>query len=171
MKIKSLVAAAVLAVSCIGTAQAASFTFAGSWRVDQGASWTTNPAVYSGQEAAALLFGGVASDYAISTFADLSNITRTAWYSIWGVSGGTAFADNLHHDLGAPGYNAPGGTNTAYSAYVQDNAIGAQYTNYAYRVTDIAAPVPEPETYAMLLAGLGLMGGIARRRKQKLANV
>jgi hypothetical protein len=26
------------------------------------------------------------------------------------------------------------------------------------------APVPEPETYAMLLAGLGLMGGIARRR-------
>ena len=27
------------------------------------------------------------------------------------------------------------------------------------------APVPEPETYAMLLAGLGLMGVIARRRK------
>lgn len=26
-------------------------------------------------------------------------------------------------------------------------------------------PVPEPETYAMLLAGLGLMGAIARRRK------
>lgn len=28
-----------------------------------------------------------------------------------------------------------------------------------------AAPVPEPETYAMLLAGLGLVGAIARRRK------
>ena len=28
------------------------------------------------------------------------------------------------------------------------------------------APVPEPETYAMLLAGLGLIGGIARRRKE-----
>ncbi len=27
--------------------------------------------------------------------------------------------------------------------------------------------VPEPETYAMLLAGLGLMGAIARRRKSK----
>lgn len=26
--------------------------------------------------------------------------------------------------------------------------------------------VPEPETYAMLLAGLGLMGAVARRRKQ-----
>ena len=30
-------------------------------------------------------------------------------------------------------------------------------------------PVPEPETYAMLLAGLGLMGAIARRRKAKQA--
>jgi hypothetical protein len=28
------------------------------------------------------------------------------------------------------------------------------------------APVPEPETYAMLLAGLGLMGAIARRRNK-----
>ncbi|NBW50906.1 MAG: PEP-CTERM sorting domain-containing protein [Betaproteobacteria bacterium] len=27
--------------------------------------------------------------------------------------------------------------------------------------------VPEPETYAMLLAGLGVMGMIARRRKNK----
>lgn len=33
--------------------------------------------------------------------------------------------------------------------------------------TAITAPVPEPETYAMLLAGLGLMGAIARRRKNR----
>lgn len=32
-------------------------------------------------------------------------------------------------------------------------------------VTGIA-PIPEPETYAMLLAGLGLLGFIARRRKE-----
>ena len=32
-----------------------------------------------------------------------------------------------------------------------------------------AAPIPEPETYAMLLAGLGLMGFVARRRQRKLA--
>ncbi len=31
-----------------------------------------------------------------------------------------------------------------------------------------AAPVPEPETYAMMLAGLGLLGAVTRRRKQKL---
>ncbi|PTR09062.1 putative secreted protein with PEP-CTERM sorting signal [Nitrosospira sp. Nsp5] len=31
-----------------------------------------------------------------------------------------------------------------------------------------AAPVPEPETYAMLLAGLGLIGAISRRRKASM---
>lgn len=38
------------------------------------------------------------------------------------------------------------------------------------RATEAAvSPVPEPETYAMLLAGLGLMAGVARRRKKQLA--
>jgi hypothetical protein len=31
----------------------------------------------------------------------------------------------------------------------------------------LSAPVPEPETYAMMLAGLGLMGFIARRRRER----
>jgi hypothetical protein len=35
--------------------------------------------------------------------------------------------------------------------------------------TAVAAPVPEPETYAMMLAGLGLLGFMARRKKQNLA--
>ena len=42
---------------------------------------------------------------------------------------------------------------------------GNGYQMNGYIVEYSAAPVPEPETYAMLLAGLGLMGGIARRRK------
>ena len=33
--------------------------------------------------------------------------------------------------------------------------------------TKITNPVPEPESYAMLLAGLGLMGAVARRRSKK----
>jgi hypothetical protein len=34
-----------------------------------------------------------------------------------------------------------------------------------YTITSTLAPVPEPETYAMLLAGLGAVGFMARRRK------
>lgn len=44
---------------------------------------------------------------------------------------------------------------------VLSNAAGKYYANIAL------APVPEPETYAMMLAGLGLLGFTARRRKQK----
>jgi hypothetical protein len=33
----------------------------------------------------------------------------------------------------------------------------------------VTSPVPEPETYAMLLAGLGMMGFVARRRQRNLA--
>jgi hypothetical protein len=42
------------------------------------------------------------------------------------------------------------------------------HTAFAQAAIDIGgvAPVPEPETYAMLLAGLGLVGWQARRRTQ-----
>lgn len=43
-------------------------------------------------------------------------------------------------------------------------------TAWTIAATDIpAVPVPEPETYAMMLAGLGLVGWAARRRKAEAA--
>ncbi len=41
--------------------------------------------------------------------------------------------------------------------------------NFVFAEPTLAAVVPEPETYAMLLAGLGLLGFIARRKKQDAA--
>ncbi|MFC0170184.1 PEP-CTERM sorting domain-containing protein [Pseudoduganella danionis] len=42
----------------------------------------------------------------------------------------------------------------------------ASISNATVYRTGVMTPVPEPETYAMLLAGLGMVGLIARRRKQ-----
>jgi len=36
---------------------------------------------------------------------------------------------------------------------------------WAVRDGDVTAPVPEPESYAMMLAGLGILGFMARRRR------
>lgn len=54
---------------------------------------------------------------------------------------------------------------TAGSTYFA-RLSGGQFSTYALHVT---AAVPEPETYAMMLAGLGLIGVIARRKKQSTA--
>src|SRR5450759_241341 len=44
-------------------------------------------------------------------------------------------------------------------------------TNIAVSAAPVSAPVPEPSTYAMMLAGLGLIGFIAYRRKNNSSNM
>jgi hypothetical protein len=39
------------------------------------------------------------------------------------------------------------------------------FSNINFFVRDVVTPVPEPETYALLLAGLGAIGLVARRRR------
>ena len=73
--------------------------------------------------------------------------------------------------------NLLAGANTIKFSYsAPDAAAGEGFKNEAWGIssasvqsTAMVSAVPEPETYAMMLAGLGLIGTIARRRKAKAA--
>lgn len=160
----------ILAITASLTAAAPALAgpiFVGSWTVDQGPYWGDVPAAYSGQDAAALLFGGVASDYVISTVDDqVADIDHLSWVSTWGGACGGTFpcgtqvADNFVVSTGGL-YANPGDT----SAYVRDWAVGEQYRNYAFRIP----AAPEPASWALMLGGFGLVGGAMRRRKSSVA--
>lgn len=165
---KNLLALAAFAALA---ASASAQTYVGSFRVQDGADWQTSPQVYSGLEAAALHFGGVPTDYAISvnpSSRDPSTITHTAYYSPWGLACGV-FPEDAKIDEGAPGYDVPGGTNTALSAYVDDNCLSDE-TNYVWRVQAApalnATPVPGLGFWGLLLLG-AVLGALGMRRSRR----
>ena len=58
------------------------------------------------------------------------------------------------------------GTTMALEGTIGDFAGGPE-SFLIYNLGTNVAPVPEPETYALMLAGLGVVGYVARRRKAK----
>ncbi|MBU1375864.1 MAG: PEPxxWA-CTERM sorting domain-containing protein [Alphaproteobacteria bacterium] len=164
-----------------GAANAA-LVFVGSWDVyDAGApAWSeagqTGPLAYTGQEAAALLFGGNAADYVISTAGNqVANVNFQAWYDVIGV-GGSQFAQGYsakylgqYYGPTSDGYCCVNDDGLhAASAYVRDNLEGDNAINYAFR-EDGVAPVPEPASWALMISGFGMAGAMVRRRKAALA--
>lgn len=53
--------------------------------------------------------------------------------------------------------------------YLQVNGTLVSDTGASFGGAVMLAPVPEPETYGMMLGGLGVLGFLARRRKAKQA--
>ncbi|MBP0447124.1 VCBS domain-containing protein [Roseomonas sp. SSH11] len=106
--------------------------YIGSYRVSDGPTWSTNPPVYSAKQAAALIFGGSASDYIISALPsqDPSTITGTAWYDGWGKPW-TLFDDDFRQDAAPAGYEYP--AYDAWSAYVRDH-VDTSKMNYVWHV-------------------------------------
>lgn len=163
---KALFASLVAAAMSTGAAQAATVN-AGTIGSYTG---TFSHAVGSFEDtinfsiASPAVLSGAANNLVLSFFGmtayDIAGLTVNVW--------------NNSHPNGTVHYGAFAGNNNTYSfnlptagSYHVDitgNATGA--AGGLYGITLSAAPVPEPETYAMLLAGLGVMGAIARRRKQ-----
>jgi len=84
----------------------------------------------------------------------------------WHTGPGSGNVDGLAHANVIYNWNGAGrtfvGFEDLYGGGDQD------YNDHMFSFTNVAA-IPEPETYAMLLAGLGLLGFASRRRKLKLA--
>jgi hypothetical protein len=75
------------------------------------------------------------------------------------VAGGPS-GNNWMHYTGL--VNLSGATTLTFSAVGASNSYGGSLDNVS------VTAVPEPETYALMLAGLGFVGFVARRRKSKL---
>lgn len=119
----------------------------------------------------------LADTYLAATFTDLPILQYSSKnidaLSVKLYDGANELISNLSYNIGSTGDQKLGAwqlTAGSYSFKVAGNATGKQggvYTAFlktGATETDFTVPVPEPETYAMLLAGLGVLGAVARRR-------
>jgi len=119
-----------------------------------------------------------------TTFADGTGIGATAYdFLVSGAGVESAFIAGLLGPITDLHFTSsqvlPPGTSTtsAFHTGVPSNAADIYPTTSATNglllkidgSNTFTTSVPEPETYAMMLAGLGLMGFVARRRKQRNA--
>lgn len=96
---------------------------------------------------------------AASAFVNLGSVstsTQANGYSYW----------YDEEDFGFSFQDTATGKKLTVSTGATGRDIGFSASVYA-QTTDYAAPVPEPETWALTFAGLAVMGGIARRRIAK----
>ncbi|MEO7940457.1 MAG: FxDxF family PEP-CTERM protein [Burkholderiaceae bacterium] len=182
MKLNTFVKNAAVAAMLVGAAFSASAT-----DTPLGAATVGVPLSFGGYAAAGtfldnFLFSlpaNCGSGYTVSNFSFLPGQFNTVFSGMSlvsspdGVIGGGD--DMLITSAAAPGgaaslslpidYSLAAG-NYYLSVYGVTNGTQGGIYNGAISVSAVAAPVPEPESYAMLLAGLGVMGTIAMRRNK-----
>jgi hypothetical protein len=113
----------------------------------------------------------------------VSSISRTAdtgldfsGLSLYRVGGGTGTGGTAGDTLISSGTSLQTGSVDVWTLSSDNLQAGDYYvmvggnlvsdTSGSFGGAVMLAPVPEPETYGMMLAGLGVLGFLARRRKQ-----
>jgi len=124
---------------------------------------------------------GVASNTYADSFSQIAGFNVSIWRCGSLATCGTAtdilvLGPNAGSPVPPPGSQfASVAGNIAAGVYYFDVAgtatggLAAAYNGSVDTVGGTTPSVPEPETYAMLLAGLGLLGFVARRRRQVAA--
>lgn len=136
----------------------------GSYAVNEGPVWTTNPPTYTCLEACAMNFGGSSTDYACSTESD--GINNLAWASTWGTPQYCVGGIPVAGDFKLNDFYDCGSTDCSVSAYVDDHC-GSDSINYCYLIDPPSTvPVPSLTSWGLviLVALLGLVGLYIRRR-------
>lgn len=167
---KSAVAAAVLG---FGAVAAQADTYTGNW------------ADHAFAEVGGRIVSGDFVDHFLFTLDPAATVTSTVVannnlniiniaggkYSLWS-DGGDGVGGAADTQLGA--FNFDGTTGNTFNSLVlaagsyfykiEGSVAPGAFAGF-YTLTSTLAPVPEPTTYALLLAGLGAVGFVASRRK------
>lgn len=178
MRLKKTLATLILA-ALGSTAHAAPSLFDGSFQVG-----------YTGEVLAT--FWGHTASYSDDLYFSTDNVNWSFVFnnhasssgdtvSLGSYAAGTELFFKIYvNNTGDTFYTGPGSKNADGLVHVVSDTFGEStyvgfedilgggdldYDDLQYSFHNIAA-VPEPETYAMLLAGLGVMGAVARRKKK-----
>jgi hypothetical protein len=112
-------------------------------------------------------YDGMGSQYALFDITNdllgfngvfFGNSTTGGWFGIGPIIGGNVVNQQISEYFSPALFNNIG--------YNVDIMAGTSYTARSGDVLRVVSPVPEPETYAMLLVGLGLIGLATRRKGQ-----
>lgn len=108
--------------------------------------------------------GGNPVSAVVDDVAGTITVDLSAWTASWN---GTNF--NQGNTMATGTWNAmTGAYNIGWSSTVVGGSFNGQTGNWTLQGTAVAA-VPEAETYAMMLAGLGLVGTMVARRRKLVA--